>query len=518
MADPQAQAPVDPEDPDASPSDLTDAAEDAPEAPDPSIPKPPAGILPVAEVTRLSYAPRERPRVRFIGDTLVVVTQSGTVEGHDAATGEFRFKLGLPGESLFPPIEVEGEIVVSSASGKLLRIDPERGALLAELALPFSLALPPLAVPESRSLYVATPEGDVAGFAIDDLEGEPRFRVRTAERVTALAAMNGVLVVSGAERTLSAIDARSGTALWHFVGRGGFSPVAFRRDGKRVFAGDDLGEFYSLNLDNGKVDFHWSTGASIRAAPLVEGKVVFVVSLGNNVYAYDAGGGGERWRAPLPGRPALGATRIHTQLIVPTLDGILMEVDIQTGRLGKSHGLGGELASAPAFHVVSAPEGYFEMLEEMRKAAAEKAAAAQAARTNRSSLTPTDDAQETETTAAEAEAATEADATAQTGQLSPPEAPPGEEPGTPTFGSAPEPELEAEAESKPDVPAAPSTPPGPPEWFEQSRIAVALRTGEVVLLGHQVAPPAATPAPGTPPPTGVPTEDTTVQNRRPPGP
>ncbi|HXV59295.1 MAG TPA: PQQ-binding-like beta-propeller repeat protein, partial [Vicinamibacteria bacterium] len=275
-------------------------------------------------------------------------------------------------------------------------------------------ALAPLPGEVPGRFFLATTDAIVSY----DWSAGPVFRAPLEEKPLALATKGALLVVSGAERTLIALDARNGSAVWRFIGRGGFHAAAvFRDDSKRLFIGDDAGEFYSLSTDKGEIDFRWSTGAAIRSSALVEGNRVYVASFGNNLYAYDSGGGSEQWRARLPGRPASTPIRVNQRLLVTTLDGTLVEVETGRGHLGKSHVLPGELLM-PASAWIEAPP--------------------------------------------------------MTGQ--------------PFVGTEPK-----EAET----PDGETT----PRWFERSRIAAVIRTGDVILLRHQSeSPPMPTPS----------TEDSTV--------
>jgi outer membrane protein assembly factor BamB len=277
----------------------------------------------------------------------VIVTSSGAVEGHDAATGEFRWKLGLPGEALFAPVVLRSdpaEVLLSSAGGRLYIVDTETGEIRREVSLPFELALPPLArVP---FLYLGTPGGEVAAFDLEN--ASERFRVVIGELPSALAAAGGVLVVSGSERTLLALDERSGAERWRLRGRRGFrAPAAFQED--RLYVGNDAGEFYCLELSDGDTCFRWPTGASILFPALLEDRLVLVTSFGNDLYAYQARGGTERYRVSLPGRPASGPVRFGRRLVIATYDGAIVEVDPQKGAVAKVYAAPGELASPPAF-------------------------------------------------------------------------------------------------------------------------------------------------------------------------
>jgi outer membrane protein assembly factor BamB len=413
------------QEPPPAPPGQTETAEqaEADTAP-PGPPPPPAGILPVGEIARLSYAPSDRPRVFLHGDRLVVVTNSGAVEGHEASTGEFRWKLGLPGESLFPPALFRPdpfEILLSSASGRLFIVDAATGDIRRETQLPVELALSPLV--DLPHLYAGTPGGEVVAF--DAETGEERFRAQVGEPPLALASSGGKLLVSGSGRILTALDTSSGAESWRFRGRSAFpAPAVFARD--RLYVGNEAGEFYSLSLGDGNERFRWSTGASIRFPALVEDRSVYVTSFGNDLYAYHAGGGAERYRVKLPGRPATSPVRFGRRLLVVTYDGAVVEVDPEKGAIATTYAAPGELGAAPAFLPM------------------------------------------------------------------PPQLP----------------------ESPPVAPTDPSAEAGP-AWYEAHRIALVLRTGEVLLLGHRPEiPEEKEPEPPPPPPgeTGTTGEDSLSWN------
>jgi outer membrane protein assembly factor BamB len=310
-------------------------------------PGPPEGILPVGEIARLSFAPSELPKVLLHGDRLAVVTASGAVEGHDAGTGEFRWKLGLPGEALFEPVLHRPdpfEILLASSSGRVYVVDAATGEIRREMQLSSELALAPLVA--FPLLFAGTPQGEI--FAVDLESGGERFRSQLGERSLALALFGNTLVVSGSERTLVALDTSTGAESWRLRGRSGFhAPAVFAFD--RVYIGNDAGEFYCLSREDGDVRFRWPTGASIRFSARVEERFVFVTSFGNDLYAYQSRGGAEQLRVSLPGRPASGPVRFGRRLVVVTYDGALVEVDPEKGEVSKVHQSPGDLASAPAF-------------------------------------------------------------------------------------------------------------------------------------------------------------------------
>ncbi len=445
------------------------------EAPPP--PNPPDGLLPVMEIARLKYEPTDRPKPLLHGQVLLVVSASGFVEAHDAATGAFMWKLGLPGEELFdlvifePASEEEGPeapftILISEPSGHLLVIDGRTGNIQRETPLPFELALPPVRGPE-QILFFATPSGDVLAYDLD--RHEVVFQTATGETPLALASSETLLIVSGGSRTLTAIELPSGKLRWSFLGRAAFhAPAAFAIDGERIYIGDNLGEFLALEASSGKIKFRWSTGAAIRSRALVEEKRVYVATFANAVYAYHASNGHEQWRSNLPGRPATPPFRVNQRLMVATLDGILVELEPSRGSIGQSYTAPGEVVHAPSFYLARpSPE---ELEAELGAGDGDK----------------------------QDEEDNEEDALARDANdpLSPPE-----ESFFDRLGMTPdETEIvfdeDAEDGESPEdalLDEAQELPPRELMWFERSRIALALRAGEVLLLQHQ--------APGVIPPS-----------------
>lgn len=406
----------------------------------PDLARPPDGILPVAELARLEYGPRDRPQVEIVGNKLVVATATGLVEEHDALSGELIWKLGLPEATFFRPVVLSSnpvELFVASSSGHALRIRGSDGDLLAELDFASPLTLDPLVV--GSLAIVGSPDGEVIGYEI--ATGSERFRVDAGETAAAFAVGNGLLVISGTERTLTAVDVDRGVVRWTFRGRAGFlAPAAFGDKGDKLYVGDDIGDFYCLDTQEGKVRFRWPTGAAIRDRPLVERDRVYVTSYGNNLYRYDAKGGAEQWRVSLPGRPASPAIRVHNRLLVFTFDGVIVEVDPDKGQIGKTWSAPGEIASAPAVLVATPPATTSQAETTTEMAAARQAEA------------------EAETQAARA--------------------------GT-----------RAGEQAASEEPAEP-TPTRTPMWFENHRIALPLRSGEVLLLGYK--PPEVKPEPEKP--------------------
>jgi outer membrane protein assembly factor BamB len=295
----------------------------------PAPPPPPPGLLPLRELAEIKPSNYPEPPALFHEGTLVVVCRGGVVEGFDAETGEFLWKLGLPGKVFLPPRATSRGILLSTADGTLLEADASTGEISKESVAPIALALAPLI---SDTIHVlASPEGEVV--AIDPATDQPLWRVEIGEAPGALAKGGDLVVVSGSRDTLTAVEVVSGQIRWSLRGRGPFrAPAVFDAKAERLYIGDGAGVFYSLSAKNGKVRYRWELGAAIVHPVLLEGDRLYLVSYANTLTAYRAGNGHEMWRFNIPGRPASQPVRVNQRIAVATMEGFIVEVSPDRGR------------------------------------------------------------------------------------------------------------------------------------------------------------------------------------------
>ncbi len=436
------------------PGDKAEAVESPPPPP------PPLGVLPIGEFERLVYAPRDRPQVYLTSSHVVVTTTGGTVDAYESASGAFAWKLGLPGEPLFPPTAFDEDglhLLVAGRKGHVLELDVATGEIVKEWSFSFEIATMPVVA--NTRLYLGTGANEVV--AIDISLGHELFRVGLSERPTALALHEELLVVSGDVQSLTALRATDGDELWVFKARGAFRAAAvFNATGERLYIGNDTGDFYSIRTANGKPRFRWPTGAAIRSPARVEGKIVYLTTYANTLFAFNSGNGHELWRLDLPGRPASSPLRAHRRLLVATQDGILVEVDAQTGRETARMRLPSEVFTEPALFV---PPPQLTVVGELGDASA---------------VLNTEEDSVPETVLATTTA--------------PPRHTTSSVPSSETTATLPidgvlDPDLAGAPEKIEEIEDRPLA------WFERARVAVPLRTGEVLLLKHD------RPAPVEPP-------------------
>jgi outer membrane protein assembly factor BamB len=294
--------------------------------------------------------PAEYPKmpVVFNEGILVIVGEGGVAEAFAIDSGEFLWKLGLPGKELHPPVVTPNGLLFALAEGALLMVEPETGEILDEKKTASPIVLRPEI--EGDVVFLADSSGLVIAF--DHVTGLEIWRADTREPIQALSLGGELLVVSGAGGTLTAIELPSGEVRWKFLGQGTFeAPASFDPDVDRIYVGDSAGVFYCLNSGKGNRRFKWETGASIFGRPLVDRDRLFVVNYGNTLYCYRRDNGHLLWRANFNGRPASGPLRVNARIIVPIRDGFLLELDpAAQGRSRQApHPIGSEIRSPPSF-------------------------------------------------------------------------------------------------------------------------------------------------------------------------
>ncbi len=235
-------------------------------APVPAAPRSP-GLLPLQVVADIEPADYPKLPVVFHEGILVIVGEGGVAEAYAVESGEFLWKLGLPGKDLHPPVVTPKGLLFALGEGALLMVEPETGEILDEKKAPAPIDIRP--VIEGDVAFLASSSGLVIAF--DYVTGLEIWRADTREPVQALALGGELLVVSGAGGTLTAIELPSGEVRWRFLGQGTFeAPASFDPEAERIYVGDSAGVFYCLNADKGNKRFKWETGVSIVGRPLVD--------------------------------------------------------------------------------------------------------------------------------------------------------------------------------------------------------------------------------------------------------
>lgn len=158
-----------------------------------------------------------------------------------------------------------------------------------------------------------------------------------------------LLLVSLGPGGVAAVDsspgATGGAVRWQVTGAGPVTGPAlvFPAEGLAFF-GDEGGDLTAVDLETGAERWRWKLAEGFRHPPLLSRGRLYAATKANSLYCFDAKRGGERWRAALPGRPAAPPLRIAGAILVVTQDGLLVEVNAETGeRIGRPRDLDAEV-------------------------------------------------------------------------------------------------------------------------------------------------------------------------------
>lgn len=156
---------------------------------------------------------------------------------------------------------------------------------------------------------------------------------------------------------------------WHLRTGGAFSSSPAIADGV-VYAGDNGGNLYALDLRSGKVRWHAKVSNPLMSAPILYGDLVIVGEGDENspqgsspshpirvgappsaLLAYDRATGALRWRIPLPGSGMPTPAIVDGVLVHHNGAGRVMGVDPQSGRIlydRNLHSIASMVAAMPA--------------------------------------------------------------------------------------------------------------------------------------------------------------------------
>jgi len=179
---------------------------------------------------------------------------------------------------------------------------------------------------------------------------------------------NGWLLVATTNKELLAFRAADGTLLW----RRNLGAVAHARralggaaneifvSGDRLYLGSQDRFFYCLSARDGEVEWRWQTGGPVIGLPVVDERTAYFVSLDNVLRALNKSSGVQRWKIPLPLRPATVPLHPAESILVSGPAPMLRAYHDQDGKTSGEFALAGELAAPP--HLFAPVAGAFPVV------------------------------------------------------------------------------------------------------------------------------------------------------------
>lgn len=238
---------------------------------------------------------------RIIGDLVVVHTIDDTIYGLELSDGSERWRYSYPAPVLTlrgssSPVAAGDGILVGISGGRLMYLEPERGAPLwdvlispptgrSELDRLADIDADPVVV--GGTVYVATYNGDLA--AVDLESGSVLWR-RELSAHAGLAAGERALYITDSNDNIWAADPADGSGLWKQEGllyRGLTAPSI---DGDALVVGDSEGWLHWVAQRDGRLLGRERIAKTrIGAEPVVAGGVVHVQADDGTVAALRAG-------------------------------------------------------------------------------------------------------------------------------------------------------------------------------------------------------------------------------------
>jgi outer membrane protein assembly factor BamB len=151
-----------------------------------------------------------------------------------------------------------------------------------------------------------------------------------------------------------AMRARDGKVLWQrpLSGRSETSPIVV---GKNVVVGSESGTVYSLDRDNGQIEWQVGTGGAVKGGLALEDGVLYGANYAGEVFALRASSGSFVWQSSTQGLSAVRGGPVYStpavafgRVYLGSIDGRVYSFDQGNGELLWSHSTGDWVYAAPA--------------------------------------------------------------------------------------------------------------------------------------------------------------------------
>lgn len=209
------------------------------------------------------------------------------------------------------PIAADGR-VYAAASGAVHALDAATGGVV--WRLPAGTLAAPLVY---RAGWLVVTLADGAIQAVRAADGSVVWALSAGAPAAAAPVIDGnLLAVPLADGRIVAMDLPTGRT--HWARPLGAVASGITISGDRVFAGTLDGSFWSLETDDGDIDWRWRVGARAIGAPAADGDAVYAVAADNVVRGFSRGSGNQRWSLALTTRALAGPSLIDGVLVVTT--------------------------------------------------------------------------------------------------------------------------------------------------------------------------------------------------------
>ncbi len=231
---------------------------------------------------------------------------AGVLTALDRQTGVQRWSFETAGRVFGSPVFNGASIYAADDEGNVYSLDAANGSLRWKqpVAAKRFWSTPTIT---GNTLYIGSMDHRL--YALSTTDGSAKWNFEAKGAITSKPLALGDSLYFGAlDRQFYRVNATSGEMVWSFKGDGWFwNDATASADGGTVYVGS-LGEsFYAIDALSGVAKWTYATDASVRAAPLVVGEMVYVVAKSGRVFTLDRNTGQPGRSAPTLGAQALAS-------------------------------------------------------------------------------------------------------------------------------------------------------------------------------------------------------------------
>jgi outer membrane protein assembly factor BamB len=270
---------------------------------------------------------------------IFVATRDGAVRALDPKTGEVLWQAAsVPGRLS----AADGTLLVRDDSGVVTSLHPRTGAVRWRVETGIAGSLP-LVVDGDRALVAGR---GLAALALEN--GATAWSDRSGAETTAPPLPTTARLLTGEQDgTLRCRDRATGVSRWTLRTREPLlAPPLVDESRNRLYLGTTDRRILEASLDKGEVGWHWTIGADVGHAGLLQNGRVLFAAYDAVLYAFERGGN-VAWRGSLPSRPLAAPLVVEGRVVVACLENQLVAFDAKSGEKAGSFATSAEIRTPP---------------------------------------------------------------------------------------------------------------------------------------------------------------------------
>ncbi|HEX3643994.1 MAG TPA: PQQ-binding-like beta-propeller repeat protein, partial [Vicinamibacterales bacterium] len=283
----------------------------APRTATPKVDRTPLALTPVENVWGLALNNALAAAPAFEGARAFFAIEGDRLAAYDLIDGTQQWL--VTAHAQMAPVAGGGFVFIREAD-RLLALRSSDGVTAWQLPIADKLAVHP--VWDNGWLILALASGEVRALRATDGQLIWTRDLKSAAHAPPALAADRVYVPTDDSRIV-ALRVESGETIWER--RLGGAPNEILALDERLFAGAQDHFFYCVMAADAKVDWRVRTGGDVIGKPVADDHYVYFVSLDNVLRAMNMVTGGQQWMRPLPMRPAWGAVRAGSTIVVAGL-------------------------------------------------------------------------------------------------------------------------------------------------------------------------------------------------------